>query len=74
MTDIIDKANDLCEQTVSVAIAKARHAFASREIQPNGFCHNCDEILDNPMAAFCDKDCCDDFEKRELAVSQRPVD
>ena len=67
MTDIIDKANDLCEQTVSVAIAKARHAFASREIQPNGFCHNCDEILDNPHGRnwldfmVDDKDCCDEF-------------
>ena len=60
MADDADRASET-EQV------QLRAAIARREpVQPHtGFCFNCEEPCDG---AYCDKDCRDDFERRNRRI------
>ncbi|AZS56747.1 hypothetical protein C5E18_11750 [Pectobacterium parmentieri] len=58
MPEIIDQANELVELTI-------QHALANRPPPPvfTGKCRNCGETIS--AGNYCDKDCREDYEKRE---------
>lgn len=61
MSDIIDKANDLVEQTDSMALRAVR-AKLKPEAEPTGYCLACGEDV-APPRRWCDADCRDMWEK-----------
>ena len=61
MSDIIDKANELVEQTDSLAL-KAIRAKLKPEAEFTGECLWCSEELQAPRR-WCDADCRDAWEK-----------
>lgn len=68
--DEIDQASGVCQFMSDVGISNARSALQSRELEVSGFCHNCGELLESPLALFCDLDCAEDWEKIKRAKAQ----
>jgi RNA polymerase-binding transcription factor DksA len=61
MSDIIDKANDLVEQTDSLALRAVRSKLKP-EVEATGYCLACGEDVEAPRR-WCDADCRDMWEK-----------
>jgi hypothetical protein len=64
--DFSDQATKQEEMMRDIALTTAR--AVKPELQPNGFCFNCQaELVDNDTAAgcFCDCDCRDDWQSRK---------
>lgn len=62
--DIIDQAADREQMDRDLAIAAShRHAPA---LTPVGVCYNCESSVPDG-ACFCDRDCRDDYERRQRA-------
>lgn len=72
MADIADLTAEREEQAAPGRDAAIHQRAASRELQPKGCCHNCDETLPIARALFCDDACRDDWQKRDWAKRQRP--
>lgn len=67
MGDHLDRTQQDMDFHLSVALKNAKSAFANRELQVNGRCHNCDEYLEDPRGLFCDSDCSCDWHKEQAA-------
>lgn len=60
MADLIDRANDEVERQLENKIKSIRNT--STPVKYTGYCLTCGEELPAPRR-WCDKDCCDDFNK-----------
>ena len=68
MVDDADRAQD----EIEITLAQARSAAQARQmLLPTGHCHNCDERLDRAGHLFCNRECAEDFEKRERELAMR---
>ncbi len=63
MTDVFDRATEREELERELSIAAARAVPALPYV---GECYNCGQRLPQGMR-FCDRDCCDDYERRRRA-------
>lgn len=61
MTNFYDLAAALELQQREDALAKQKRFEA---LPFTGCCYNCQEPLEDPLR-FCDKDCCNDFDRRQ---------
>lgn len=62
MADTIDYAEAAYSKILEASISKSR---LHRKLPDIGHCYNCQEPL-NSGSLFCDADCRDDYEKREM--------
>lgn len=62
--DDSDRATALEEAAVEAKLKHIMDNANKLEFEPTGFCLNCDTPLDDGVR-FCDKDCADDFTKRQ---------
>lgn len=62
MSDIIDQAND--RAAMDLALALQKHQRHDPPLPYTGHCYNCGVPLPASMR-YCDKMCCDDYEKRK---------
>lgn len=67
MGDLLDRAQDEIDFRVAAQIKNSQSAFANRELAVKGYCHYCDDILENPMALFCCPECSADWEHEQAA-------
>lgn len=65
MADEADEANDLAERAMAKAMAKIEMELAKPALEPKGICYNCEEPVEGAKL-FCDKYCCEDYEKYVL--------
>lgn len=65
MSDILGQADKATTMLTNAAIASVRNAMMRRELEPNGTCHNCNELVDDPRKLFCDGDCASDHAQRQ---------
>jgi hypothetical protein len=63
MADEIDRANDLSEALHAFNVAEARAKANTRELQPVGYCHWCEEDIDDPRKLFCSLACSADHNR-----------
>jgi len=68
MADDADRAQVEIESELEHARQAAQARF---RVLPIGHCHNCDEPLGRAGQLFCDRDCAQDFEKRQSALLLR---
>lgn len=61
MADEVDRANDLAQTMVDMALK----ASPPPKLKKLGWCHNCEEPTEE---VFCCFECRDDFEKRNRAL------
>jgi hypothetical protein len=62
MADEIDRANDLSEALHAFKVAEARAKANTRELQPVGYCHWCEEdVTDRRL--FCCQACSNDYDR-----------
>lgn len=73
--DHIDDASEYTEKLLAVRIDEIRASANTRELNPEGFCHNCHEPFEDGSALlFCPGDeCSEDYEKRKRAKKMAPV-
>ena len=68
MADDADRA----QLEIESELAHARLAAQVKSrLMPTGHCQNCDERLDRAGHLFCNRECAEDFEKRERAQAFR---
>lgn len=67
MVDTIDKVNDDVLMVTDIDINNVLRS--SKKLTITGFCHNCESKIE--AGEFCDKDCADDYSKREFMRSGR---
>jgi hypothetical protein len=68
MADDADRAQLEIESELSRARLAAQARF---RLIPSGHCHNCHEQLGRAGQLFCDRECAQDFEKRERGLALR---
>lgn len=66
MADDADIAQHHSEQIEEFRRKQIKANAERRELNPNGFCHECDEEVPEDRL-FCDIDCRDTYEKRRRA-------
>ena len=69
--DPMDRATVESERLLEEQLRVARSA-KPQALPFIGKCYNCDEGL-QPDMRFCDKACCDDYEKLKRSHAQRPL-
>ena len=60
--DDVDISNSKQDVLLEAQIRNIREQ-AKQSPKPTGYCLNCGEKLDNPLARWCDADCRDEWEK-----------
>lgn len=63
-TDESDRATALEEAAIEASLSQIRINANKLEFEATGFCLNCDEKLEEGHR-FCNKDCMEDFTKRQ---------
>jgi len=66
MADDADRAQFEIEFELAHARLAAQAQF---RLVASGHCHNCEEQLERFGQIFCDRECAQDFEKRERALA-----
>jgi len=61
MADEVDRS-DNGEEITQSELARIRKLLASRELQPSGACHWCNEYVKGDKL-FCSSECADDWEQ-----------
>lgn len=62
--DEFDRASEIEERDRALCLFAALHPKTDLALEHTGRCHNCGEDVDLDHL-FCDKDCSDDYEKRQ---------
>ena len=63
-SDVLDFAAELTQREIDARIAEHKARAEANKIVPKGYCHNCDEKLEEKDATFCDTYCVEDYEWR----------
>lgn len=68
MSDFIDSCDNEREAFYQEALNKQKN---NRHLKPVGYCHFCNEKLNNKSHLFCDSFCREDYETKELIKSRQ---
>lgn len=63
-SDVLDFAAELTQREIDSRLAEHKARAEAHKIAPKGYCHNCDEKLEEENATFCDSYCVEDYEWR----------